>query len=293
AALSISSVAIAGTNSGDFAQTNNCGSSVAAAGSCTINVTFKPTATGTRTATVSVTDNATGSPQTASLTGSGVASSTPAARQSPPLLTFHIHTVGTTSTALAVKLSNTGSAALSITNVAIAGTNSGDFAQTNNGGSSVAAAASPTRRSSDQPTATGTRTATVSVTDNATGSPQTASLTGSGVSSSTSTVTISPNPLVFPNQTVGTSSAVETATLKNAGTSPLTLTAAFTISGDFTFDPNSGNCPNVGSSLAAGGSCSITVIFTPTATGTRNGAVTIFDNAPNNPQTLPLTGTGS
>src|SRR5207237_2305444 len=85
ASLSINSIAIAGTNSADFAQTNNCGSSVAAGGSCTINVTFAPTTSGARSATLTVADNASGSPQTASLAGTGVA---PSVALSPTSLTF-------------------------------------------------------------------------------------------------------------------------------------------------------------------------------------------------------------
>src|SRR5205823_8279238 len=73
-ALTITSISITGTNSGDFAQTNNCPlspSTLAASASCAISVTFRPTATGTRSGTLSVADNAAGSPQTASLTGTG------------------------------------------------------------------------------------------------------------------------------------------------------------------------------------------------------------------------------
>ncbi len=70
-ALSITGI----TSSGDFAQTNNCGSSVAAGASCTINVTFTPTQGGGLTGAISVTDNAPGSPQTVSLTGTGAVGS--------------------------------------------------------------------------------------------------------------------------------------------------------------------------------------------------------------------------
>jgi hypothetical protein len=70
-AVSISKVSITGTDSGDFAETNTCGSSVAAGASCFINVTFTPAAKGKRTANVSVTDNGGGSPQTVALTGTG------------------------------------------------------------------------------------------------------------------------------------------------------------------------------------------------------------------------------
>jgi parallel beta-helix repeat protein len=70
--LSITSISIAGTNAGDFAQSNTCGASVAGSGgSCTISVTFTPSAAGTRTGTLTITDNANSSPQTVSLTGSG------------------------------------------------------------------------------------------------------------------------------------------------------------------------------------------------------------------------------
>src|SRR5207249_4797390 len=118
-----------------------CGTSLATGTRCTISVNFKPTATGTRTGTVTVSDIAAGSPQKISLTGSGVSSgtSTPVASLSPTSLAFGNQTVGTTSAAKVVTLSNTGSAALSITSIAVAGTNVGDFTQTHTCLSSLAA----------------------------------------------------------------------------------------------------------------------------------------------------------
>src|SRR5207244_12157039 len=86
AALTISSISITGTNSGDFAQTNNCPlspSTLAASTSCTINVTFTPTATGARSGTLSVADNAAGSPQTASLSGTGATRTGPEPASGP------------------------------------------------------------------------------------------------------------------------------------------------------------------------------------------------------------------
>jgi FlaG/FlaF family flagellin (archaellin) len=71
ATLTISSISITGADPGDFAETNTCGSSVNASANCTITVTFTPTASGSPTASVSVADNAVGSPQTVSLTGTG------------------------------------------------------------------------------------------------------------------------------------------------------------------------------------------------------------------------------
>jgi len=69
--VAITLISITGANAADFAQTNNCGTSLAANSSCTINVTFKPTATGARAASVTVTDNGGGSPQRVTLTGTG------------------------------------------------------------------------------------------------------------------------------------------------------------------------------------------------------------------------------
>jgi hypothetical protein len=77
AALSISSIGLAGANSEDFSQTNTCGSGVAAGANCSISVTFAPTAAGTRSASVSIADNASGSPQTISLSGTGAQPGTP------------------------------------------------------------------------------------------------------------------------------------------------------------------------------------------------------------------------
>jgi Abnormal spindle-like microcephaly-assoc'd, ASPM-SPD-2-Hydin/Fibronectin type III domain len=71
APLTISSITIFGADTSDFAQTNNCGSTLAPNGSCTINVTFAPATTGQRGSSVAITDNAPGSPQTVSLLGTG------------------------------------------------------------------------------------------------------------------------------------------------------------------------------------------------------------------------------
>src|SRR5207249_5545658 len=152
----------------------------AAGTSCTISVTFKPTATGSRSAGVAVTDNASGSPQTAALSGSGVSSGTtgPVASLSPASLSFGNQTVSTSSAAQSITLSNTGTAALSISGIAITGTNSGDFTQTHTCGASLAAGTSCTISATFKPTAIGSRSAGVAITDNASGSPQTAALSG-------------------------------------------------------------------------------------------------------------------
>lgn len=276
ATLSITKINITGPNIKDYSQTNNCGKSLAAGASCTITVTFTPSAKGTRTANVSVTDNATGSPQTVSLTGTGIA---PFVKLTPSSLTFAGQQVGTTSASQSVTLKNTGNATLTINSI----TANGDFAQTNTCGSTLAISASCTLSVTFTPTASGTRTGSVSISDNAIGSPQAVTLTGTGLAP---VVTLSPTALTFISQTVGTTSSPQTVTLTNTGNSSLTITS-IAATGDYA---QTNTC---GSTVNAGANCSISVTFTPTTTGTRTGAVTIADNATGSPQTVSLSGTGT
>jgi len=73
ASVSLIGISISGTNSSDFSQTNNCGAALTASGSCNVNVTFAPSAGGTRMAALAISDTAPGSPQEAVLVGSGLA----------------------------------------------------------------------------------------------------------------------------------------------------------------------------------------------------------------------------
>jgi len=185
ASLAISGVTIAGANPTDFTLStgsNACGSSLAAGASCSIYVTFTPASATSFTATISVADNATGSPQTAALTGTGTAVAAPIASLTAPAA-FPSTTVGVTSAALSATLSNTGNAALAISGVTITGANPTDFAVvtgSNACGSSLAAGASCSIYVTFTPASAASFAATLSVADNAAGSPQTAALTGTG-----------------------------------------------------------------------------------------------------------------
>ena len=284
AALSITSLALTGTNASDFAQTNTCGSPVAAGSNCTISVTFKPAASGSRTASVSITDNASGSPQSVSLSGTGTAV---VVSLSPTSLAFGNQSVGTTSAPQTVTLSNTGNAALSITSLALTGTNASDFTQTNTCGSSVAAGSNCTITVTFKPAASGSRTASVSITDNASGSPQSVSLSGTGTAV---VVSLSPTSLAFGNQSVGTTSAPQTVTLSNTGTAALSITSLALTGTNASDFAQTNTC---GSSVAASANCTITVTFTPSASGSRTASVSITDNASGSPQTVSLSGTGT
>jgi hypothetical protein len=280
APLTITSIAVTGTNSGDFAQANTCGPSVAAGASCMIGVTFAPTAPGTRTASVTITDNASDSPEAVRLTGTGAV---PTVAFSATSLNFSSVAVGSTGAAQILTMTNTGNGTLTISSVAVTGFNMSDFAQTNTCDTSVAAGSNCTISITFSPTAMGTRTASLTATDNASGSPQSVTLTGTGL---VPVASISPSSIVFPNQYVGTSSLPQTVTLMNTGAAPLVIASVTTSPSDF------GPLSSCGNSLSVGSSCSIGVFFDPTVGGSRTGTLTITDNAAGSPQTVSLTGTG-
>jgi hypothetical protein len=178
-ALNITNIAITGTNAADFSQANTCGSGLPPGGECTITVTFAPSQIGPRSAAVTITDNAAGSPEAVALSGTGVVSG-PNVTVSATSLMFATQLVGISSLVQSGILSNYGSATLNITSIGFAGADPGDFHETNTCGSSVAPGASCTINVTFSPTQRGSRTATLSVPDNAPGSPQTVSLGGTG-----------------------------------------------------------------------------------------------------------------
>jgi hypothetical protein len=277
AALNLTSI----TASGPFAQTNSCGSSLAAGGICTISVTFTPTAAGSALGSVTLTDNAANSPQTISLTGTGTTA--PSASLSPLSLTFAAQALQSTSAAQTVTLTNTGNAPLLVTGIAA----SANFGVTTTCGASLAAGGSCNMSVTFPPTAVGSLYGTLTVTDNSNGtvgSTQTVALQGTGLGGPAATV--SPSALTFASQPLKTPSALQSVTLTNSGTASMTG-ISIAISGDFT---QTNTCSG---SLAALAACTINVTFTPSVVGTRTGALTITDSAPNSPQVVALTGGGS
>ncbi|WP_034087552.1 discoidin domain-containing protein [Streptacidiphilus albus] len=172
-AAAVSSIAA----TGDFAQTNNCGSSIAAGGSCTVSVTFTPTASGSRTGTLTV--NAGGVTNTTTLSGTGIAPG-PVLNAAPASLSFAGTVVGKSATAQTVTVTNSGTSSASVSGVSV----TGDFSQTNNC-SSIAVGASCAVTVTFTPTTNGTRTGTLTVAGNANNSPTTVALTGTGINSST------------------------------------------------------------------------------------------------------------
>jgi hypothetical protein len=105
----------------------------------------------------------------------------------------------------------------------------------------------------------------------------------------TVSVSLSPSPMTFGLQAVGTTSPAQTLTVTNHGTTAQFINAVSTTGLDF----NRTNDLCVGSSIAAGASCTITIVFNPIATGPRTSTLTVTDNNFNSTQTVPLSGTGT
>ncbi|PYV29263.1 MAG: hypothetical protein DMG22_23445, partial [Acidobacteria bacterium] len=200
-------ISITGTNADQFLQSNNCGGSVAAGSTCTINATFNPNATGSMTAAVTFQDNASNSPQTVPLAGTGFSSQV---NLSPVTVPFSSQQVGTTSASQTLTLSNPTGAAVTISSIAITGANPSDFGQTNNCGTSIAVGANCTINVTFTPSVASSESATLQVSDSATNSPQTASLTGTGF---TTTAGLTPTSLTFASQQVGSTSAAQAVAL--------------------------------------------------------------------------------
>jgi hypothetical protein len=156
AALTITSIA----TTGDFSQTNNCGTTVAVNASCTISVTFTPTTINTRTGTVVVTDNAPASPQTVALAGVGTYVS-----WTPASLSFGTVTIGQSSATQTITFTNNATTALTIKSVTVTGADNKDYTQTDNCGTSLPRKSSCSIIVTFTPTAAGLRTANITVSD--------------------------------------------------------------------------------------------------------------------------------
>jgi hypothetical protein len=206
------------------------------------------------------------------------ANSAPAASISPESLQFATQEVGSPSQPQLALLRNMGSSALSISSIST----TGDFAESDDCGTSVPAAGSCTLSVIFTPTATGSRSGSVVIQDDTTGTPHTISLSGGG---SGPDVVFSVSHLSFSSVQAG-SSAAQSLRLANNGNVTLSINT-IQVTGDFA---QTNNCLT---SVPSNSSCTVDVTFTPTLPGARNGTLTINDNAPGNPQTLSLTGVGS
>jgi hypothetical protein len=279
--LSLSGITVTGTNASDFSQTNTCGPSVSPGAKCTISVSFAPTHIGPRSASVTVADDASDSPHAIALSDTGVVAG-PNVTLSPPSMTYAPQTISTTSPVQSVTLSNYGTVALSIGSISIKGVDPGDFHQTNTCASSVAPGASCSIAVTFTPTGINSRTASLSIADNAPASPQSVSLSGGGT-----VVEFNPTSLGFGAVQAGTSKSLPT-TLTNLGRTTLSISDISITGPDLGWFTQSNTCR---SSIGAGKFCTITVTFHPTQKETVSGTLSVSDNGGGSPL-LPLSGAG-
>jgi len=283
--VTLTSVVISGPFALAAGTTCNPNTQLTTNQNCLMNVTFSPTTPGPQSGAITLTDNAPGSPQTVPLTGNG---SVAGVVFNPTSLSFGNVVTGQSSTPQTVTITNNGNINLTVTGVAFTGTNPGDFSDIN-GCTTVAPNAKCTITVTFKPAAPGARSASLSVADNAPGSPQSVPLTGTGTGPGAALSP--PAGLNFGGQTINTPSNPQTVTLTDTGTSPLTITG-ITIAGtnptDFSESNTCGTTP-----LAANANCAISVTFKPTAGGNLAATLSVADNAPGSPQTVPLAGTGA
>jgi hypothetical protein len=244
-----------------------------------VAVTFVPTTSGGRTGQLAISDGAPGSPHTVLLTGNGTGANGAAAVLSPTVLTFGAQTIGVTSGAQNVTVTNYGSSPFSISAIDIAG----EFAQTSNCIGSIGAGASCTISVTFTPSVVGTRTGTMTITDSAPGSPRQVALAGAG---GLAQIGLAPTSLVFSSIAVGASADAQSFTVSNTGGVDVGITS-ITASGDFSLTTDCGT-----TLIGGSGTCTVTVTFTPTAAGLRTGAITIVDGAPGSPHVVTVRGTG-
>jgi serine protease len=206
-------------------------------------------------------------------------------------LSFPDTLVNQTTPAQSVTLTNTntGSTSLTMDPASITGSNAADFAMPTDTCSGVVLPPGATCSISVTftPSTTGARTASLSVPSDASNSPNGVTLSGTGTMPA---VSIASASISFPTTAVGSSAPAQTVTLTNTGTGPLlvggvSLTGANP--GDFAISADS--CSN--QTIAPGASCSISVTYTPSATGTRTANLSIPSNAPGSPHRVDLSGT--
>jgi len=263
-----------------------CGTSLAAKAKCTMAVTFSPKANGATIGAVTIPHNASFSPQEVALSGTGSGGATSPLTFTPASLTFAAQLLGTTSAGKTVTVKNNSASSLNIT----AFTATGNYAAAGSGttpckAGALAAGASCTFTVTFSPSLNGTIKGAVVFTDSAAIGTQVVNLSGTAALP----VSFSPATLTFTAQFVGTTSAPKTVTLTNNQSVALSLTS-IAASGEYAASP--GGATPCGASVAAKGKCTFNVTFTPTATATIKGAVTVTHNAANNPQVVALSGTG-
>jgi Beta-propeller repeat len=264
---------------------------------CTIVVDFIPQAAGSANAALTFTDNAAGSPQMVALSGIGAAATEISVK--PDSVAFGTQSTGLTSPPVTITVLNTGNYVMSFapTPISMSPANA-EFAQTNTCASTLGPKASCLINVTFNAQRAGTWATTLFLNDDAVESPQAISLSATSIAVSAS---ITPAGTIhFGNLLVGTTSAPMPVTIRNSGVSPSVLKVLGTNVADAADFKLTNNCS---ASIPAAGSCALDLVFDPASVpassacgstaGAKSTALTITDNAPNSPQSIPLSGTAT
>jgi hypothetical protein len=282
--VALTSIAV--SVSGAFTVTNPCTANLAANSSCTISVQFAPMAAGYQTGTLTISDMT--RTQTVDLSGTGIAA--PALAVSPASLSFSA-IAGDSSAPQTLTVTNTGGAPLANVGFQITGLSASSFAWSNSTCaatlSNVSGQNSCTVAVTFTPTAAGGATASLSVSSSTPGVAAVAVLlTGTG--QTLAGLDVSPAQLVFPIVAPGKTSATQTVTVTNNGAATANA-LTFAVTSPFSRVTVANPC---GTSLAAGASCSVGVVFAPALDGSFTGTLTIASSSLASSAVVLLSGTG-
>jgi hypothetical protein len=295
--LSLNAISITGANAGEFSETDNCHAPtvLAPSKSCAISVIFTPSAGGPRQAALTATDNAPGSPQAVQLSGTGMAPPPPqpAITLVPGSVSFPTTTQGTSSSPITVTLTSSGTATLHVSSVVISGNNPSDFSITNTCNGAFAVNASCSIAVTFTPLAVGQRAATISITDDAPGSPQSVQLSGTASSppSTKPAVTLTPANVSFATITEGTSNGPQTVTVTSSGAAALHISSVVLGGANVSDYSMTNSC--TAAAYPTNATCGINLTFAPSATGPSSATITLSDDAPNSPQVITVGGSAN
>ncbi|HWC15339.1 MAG TPA: choice-of-anchor D domain-containing protein [Actinomycetota bacterium] len=283
--VSVGTPTISGPDGSDFSiVATTCGGPLAPGESCTVDMTFKPSARAPREATLRIPHDAPDYRDTVRLIGRGVL---PIVALSPDPLDFGRQRVGTTSRERAVTLTNVGDGDLEISGVSLEGPNAADFSRvTDTCRGRIEPGDGCAVTLTFRPSARGARQAQLVFDDDADDTPQIVQVLGLGVLGE---LTVSPTTVDFGSHRVGATSGTQTVTVSNTGTDDITVAGA-SLAGDGDFSRAADSCTGV--ALAPAESCGFAFTFTPQEAGARSAELTVSSDAPNGPQESRLLGTG-
>lgn len=290
-ALMITGIAVGGANASEFTPAGTCvGAAVTvnAGQTCTLTASFLPTAAGTRMATFTLVSNAATNP-TINLTGTAAGAAVPSLGFSQTALLFNAQTLGTTSGARLIGVTNNSTMPVSIS--ATTATPNAEFVLSGSGCvTTLAPGSSCTMELRFVPAAAGARTGELVIASNATGAPHKVALSGTGVTTPTGQATVALSALSFPSTPVAERTAPQMALLTNTGNAALTITAV-ALTGpnadDFKFGVNNSCLPGT---LDVDATCRLEAEFRPvTGGGDKTAAIEVTTSV--GKASLALTGT--